>query len=336
MDSKIKKLINKLNLQDECKKVLENAKLEKIVANKEKTNYCFYIEIDNILNLDLYEKLNTNFKKAFNTVDNVSVVFSARNKSNELIQDCVKRILEFYSKESSMLSMFLNNKIELDKDNVLIYVDNVAEQKKLGDYKLKIEEYLNRVGYSGLKVEIKIDEEETLKLQEEIENSKVNTSNVDLSKLKEEVKEVNTFNWKKNYMQRNIETVDDPNVILGRVIDTDVSRIDTLTGKVPQITFEAEVFGIDIKETKTELRIFTIKITDRTDSMYAKLFVNGEEETKRLSKLIKEGKWYKFRGQVKEDKFSGEDVLNITDINISNPAIIPHSAQLTTLILTIA
>ena len=135
MDSKIKKLIDKLNLQDECKKVLENAKLEKIVANKEKTNYCFYIEIDDILNLDLYEKLSNCFKEAFNTVDNVSVIFNARNRSEELIQDYVKRILEFYSKESSMLSLFLNNKIQLNQNNLEIYVDNVAEQKKLGDYK---------------------------------------------------------------------------------------------------------------------------------------------------------------------------------------------------------
>ena len=47
MDSKIKTLIEKLSLSKECIDYLEGAKLNRIVANKEKTNYCFYIDINN-------------------------------------------------------------------------------------------------------------------------------------------------------------------------------------------------------------------------------------------------------------------------------------------------
>ena len=49
MDSKIKTLIEKLNLSEKCMKELEGAKLIKIVGNKEKTNYCFYIELENTI-----------------------------------------------------------------------------------------------------------------------------------------------------------------------------------------------------------------------------------------------------------------------------------------------
>jgi len=41
MDSKIKTLIEKLNLSNACIECLKNAKLDKIVANKQKNNYCF-------------------------------------------------------------------------------------------------------------------------------------------------------------------------------------------------------------------------------------------------------------------------------------------------------
>ena len=60
MYSKIKTLIEKLNLSDNCTQCLKDAKLEKIVANKEKTNYCFYITINSILDIDLYKEFEDN------------------------------------------------------------------------------------------------------------------------------------------------------------------------------------------------------------------------------------------------------------------------------------
>ena len=56
MDSKIQTLIEKLNLSKECIDCLEGAKLNRIVANKEKTNYCFYIDIKDTLEISLYEE----------------------------------------------------------------------------------------------------------------------------------------------------------------------------------------------------------------------------------------------------------------------------------------
>ena len=51
MDSKIKILIDKLNLTDNCKKEFEGSKLVKIVGSKDKTNYCFYISLNTKMNL---------------------------------------------------------------------------------------------------------------------------------------------------------------------------------------------------------------------------------------------------------------------------------------------
>ena len=316
MDSKIKKLIDKIKLTDECIKTLENAKLDKIVASKDKKNYCFYISIDNCLDPVFYDEFINKLKASFDAVEKVDVKFNIENVSNEMVEHSVKSLIDFYSKESAMLSMFMDNKMKLENNTFIISTDNIAEQKKLAEYKSKIEKYLNLVGYKDIKLNIIVDVEESNKLQKEIENSKIDTTHVNLSKLKENIKKEGT-NLKRNYISKKIETKDDPNVILGQIIDTDASRIDTLVGKVPEITFEALLFGLDIRETKTDLRIFTLKITDKTDSMYAKVFVNGEVETKRLSKLLKEGNWYKFRGAIKEDKYSNEDILSITDINIS-------------------
>ena len=110
MDSKMKKLIQKLNLSDECNKALENSELEKIVASKDKTNYCFYIDIDNILNVELYNEFSEKLKKSFDMVDKVNVIFNPKNINDDLLIEHFKSVLNFYSKESLVLSIFLNNK----------------------------------------------------------------------------------------------------------------------------------------------------------------------------------------------------------------------------------
>ena len=310
-------LLEKLKLNEECKVCFTDAKLVKIVGNKEKTNYTFYIEINNTLSIENYKEFILKLKESFASIQNVNVVFDVSNENNDLLIDYVKESLIELSNKSAMLKLFLDSKIELDEE-LKIYVDNVAELKKLEEYKINIEEYLNRVGYKNIKLNIFVDEEESLKIREEIENSKVDGSNIDLSALKETSVEEDKPSWKKNYTPKRIETVEDPNVVLGRVIDTEIVRMDTIVGKTPLVTIEAEIFGFEVRETKTDLRIFTLKVTDRTDSLYAKIFVNGEEETKRLSKLLKCGNWYKIRGSIKEDKYSNEDVLSILDINYSD------------------
>ena len=61
MDSKIQTLIEKLNLSKECIDCLKGAKLNRIVANKEKTNYCFYVNINYTLQVSLYEEFINRF-----------------------------------------------------------------------------------------------------------------------------------------------------------------------------------------------------------------------------------------------------------------------------------
>ena len=288
MESKIDLLINKLKLSEECKNSLINPVLERIIANREKTKYCFIISIDNILLPKFFDEFKKNLKKEFSSIDEVDVSFNVRNINYDYLGLYFKNALEFYSKKSSMLKMFLDSKIDFDNDLIVVHVSNINEMKKINDYKEKLILYLEKAGFNDITIDTVIDKEEEIKIREEIENSKV----------KVEVEEKSDILW-------------------GRKIDTDISKISDVVGTVPLIAFEAKVFGIDIKETRTEFTIFTVKITDNTDSMYAKIFARDKSEFDKLKKILKEGKWYIFRGSIKEDRYSNEDVLNILDINES-------------------
>ena len=316
MDSKLQILLDKIKINKEYYKYFEGAKLNKIVGNKNRDSYCFFIECNNILEIDVYDVFMACLKEAFKDYKDITVNFKCSNINYDILLDYFKYLLKKYSKVSSMLEMFLDNKIEYNDNNISIYVGNMVEENKLKEYKNKLISELYSIGYS-VDINIIMDNTESELLNEEINKSIEQNSFVTEERMnhKEEVEKVNPY--KKNYTPKPIETVDDPKSVLGRIIDTQVVRMDTLVGLANNVTVEAEIFGIDVRETKTDFRIITLKITDHTDSMYAKIFVNGDPEVKRITGLLKCGKWYKFRGNIKEDKFSGENTLNLMDINIS-------------------
>ena len=315
MKSKMEVLLKKLDLSDELNELFKDAEILKISANKEKTNYCFYISMDTNIPLKYFNEFDIKLKDAFSTIENVNFVLNVKNEDNKYLIEYFKYLLDYYSKESPMLKMFLDNRCELNDSILNLYLDNVAELKKIEEYKLKFEEFLDRAGYKDININFLIDEEESLRIQEEIENSKISIDDINYVPHEEKVVE-NTYDWKKNYTRKKIVTEDNPEVVLGRLIETNIVRMDTISDKTT-VTVDAEIFGIEVRQTKTDLNIFTLKITDRTDSIYAKMFIDDKDEISRLTKILKKGSWFKFRGTIKEDKYSNEDVLNVIDINYS-------------------
>ena len=93
MDSKMTTLIEKLDLSDECKKVFETAKLDKIVGSKDKTNYCFYVSIDSNLDINIFEEFISKLKISFNSVKNVNCVLKVNNVNYDLVNDYFKYII---------------------------------------------------------------------------------------------------------------------------------------------------------------------------------------------------------------------------------------------------
>jgi len=320
MDSKLQQLLNKINLDNSYYSYFENGKLLKIVGNKTKDSYMFYIELNENLPVNIYEEVVNNIKECFNAYKSIKISISVSNSKDEYVYDYYKYLIDRYSKKCPMLSMFADNNITYLNNIITIVVSNSAEENKFESIKSDFIEDFKSFGYD-IDLVINIDDELSLKIQEEIDKEKEKNSFVEEDRLnaKDEPVEVDKKAFfKQNYKPKRIETVDDPEVILGRVIDTVPVRMDTIVGKTNLICVEGYLFGIEIRETKTDLKIITLKISDDTDSIYGKIFVNDDEDFKRITSSLKQGKYYKFRGSIKEDKYSNEDVLSILDINNSS------------------
>lgn len=311
MDENIKKLFSKMELEDTYYSYFEEAKLKKIIGNKEKDAYTFIIEINNILPVELYKHFIDKLKLAYEDIDSVVVAFDVQNTDNSLVRDYFIYLMKRYATKCPVFETFIDNDVRIDNQTLIIDANNIAEQNKILSIEKKIILDYKRIGYNISELLVKIVEHEPI-----IEDIRqVDVSRERLEKKDEVVIEDKRAQYKKNFTPKKIETEDHPDAVLGRIIDTFPIRLDTITGPTNGVTIEGELFGIDVRETKTDLVIYTLKITDYTDSIYGKIFINGDEENKRISKLLKCGKWYKFRGNVKEDKYSNEDVLSLIDIN---------------------
>ena len=194
-----------------------------------------------------------------------------------------------------MLETFIDNNVIYENNILTIEVANKAEQMKLESISGKLIDLLDSVGYSGVNINITIDESKSEEIRKEIEQAKV----VEVSETQKEIIE-----------------------IVGSFIPKITHEISGIFAEEDNVSIEAYIFGIDIFESsKSNFKIFTFKITDFNDSMYAKLFVKEQSDFDFYKKHIKNNAWYKFRGYTKFDKYSNEIVLNIRDLNKSDKVI---------------
>ena len=291
MDDKLQLLLNQIKIDESKRNSFKNGKLNKIVCNKAKDKYVFCLSLNTPLPLNLYEEFNQKLKQRFN-VKSIKSQISTINFDIDLLTDYYIHFLENYSKEAPLLKMFVNIPLKLDDDNLLIELTNKAEEMKFNSIKKPLEKDLNNAGFK-IKVITKINEEKAEALREEIE--------------KEKTKVIPKVAPKK-----------ESPFIMGREITDEATPINLITFEMDNVTVDAKVFGIDIFESsKSNFKIITLKITDGTDSMYCKIFCREDAEFNKYKKALKEGKYYIIRGYTKNDKYSGEIVLNARDINVS-------------------
>ena len=313
MEANLEKLLNKINIDKNKYSYFENGKLVKIIGNKEKTIYEFIVEND-ILPLEIYLEVVDLLKQSFNIKESILVINSNKNDDNFVYY--YRYFIEKYSETSPLLKMFLDSKLDLnDKCNIIL--SNKAELLKFNTIKEKLQKDLNNAGYK-YEINITIDGEEEKRIINEIkEDLKVEIVEQPKIELKEE-KPVNKY--KANYEPKPlIQDPNDEDVIVGHRIEESISRLDTLALPGGSITIEAYIFGKDVREAKSGLKIMSLKISDNTDSIYGTLFIRDPEEFKIIDKKIKVGSWYKIRAKVKDkDQYSQDISLLINDINVSN------------------
>ena len=323
MDDKLIKLFEKINLDCETKELFSNSSLSHISKKRDNSKCLFEIKIGKPISYEVYLKVKNLLSDTFYEIDEVNLKFILDDYSNEALEESVKSVMNAISTEKEMFSNCLSNPLNVEKPLVCMSVGNIVEEKQAKVFLDEVFKVLHLLGYDA-NYQIKIERSLNEKISEEIK--------ADLNrKIEIPVKEeVAPSEPKRRYPSKRVFREDDERVILGKLIENsavtplktvpvDINEINALEilKSMNDAIVEARVFGIDVIESRKKpgLRIVTLKITDNTDSIYAKMFVEGDEYFDFFTKNVKEGKWYKFRGSIKYDEYAKEITYSVTDIN---------------------
>jgi len=120
-------------------------------------------------------------------------------------------------------------------------------------------------------------------------------------------------------------TSGDENIIIGRLIKGDPKPIKEVQEEERTVVLRGKVFDLDIKQLKSGRQILTFNITDYTDSIEVKKFL--DEDDTATPQRLKDGQWVMVRGPVQYDKFSQELTVMANDINLARATAREDMAQ---------
>ena len=110
---------------------------------------------------------------------------------------------------------------------------------------------------------------------------------------------------------------EDPNIILGEHQEGEVRPVENIVGAEENIIVEAYVFGMELLE-KDNINIMTLKISDNTSSILAKVFKKNKREFGLIKGALKDAakkhQWFRFHGNVEFDNYSHDNVFQIWNL----------------------
>ena len=291
MQEKLEKLLNTININKDNLIYYEDGKLEKVKIVDNLRLWEVIIKLGSNLPLEVYLELENKMREVFNKIEVIRVKINTNSNNYEELNKYYNYLIGIISKNNVRYNTFLNREISFDDDKLTIEIYNDVEKKNIEQVKKYLIERFNLFGYDINDFSYKIKEDVENDLIKQIESEKEVTVSYNFNS---EPKEEEVKVQKNNYRQKR---------------STDITKIKDIIYEVDNLNVEAQVFGIDIFESKSGYKIFTLKITDGSDSMYLKIFTKDEEEFARLKDLLKGGKWYQFYGKVQMDKFANELVF---------------------------
>ena len=279
-----------------------NTKLQRVIVNSKDSIITIFLETTELIEPKLYFELKQKMENYFQS--NVEIKINNLGDKSLYLDEYYKMFLPKYI-------TYFQDRLKINgENNNYIVVYNQGELKQVNDYLKEINYHLTNLGFNHLTVYL--DEEERVEIQKLIQD---NLDNINYEKKKTSF-QPDTESKPFEPRRKKVKTVDDPNVYLGEVIAGEVINIKDIVSEDNDLIIECEIFGVDVYESaKTDFKIITLKLTDYTDSMYAKIFTTDTDELTRLLGILKNGKWFKFKGYTKKDKYSMDEIVfNIKDI----------------------
>ena len=298
MDIKLHEILATINFPKDLYPSLESCSLSRVKVNNKTMK--IILDSEKQIPVDTYIKLRNCLNDFFNGVCNVEI--NVKKKSFERLME----YFNYYTEDEKY--KFIKNRLKCNFNNYYIELNNESEKKEVESIVKDLNEKLSLVGVSNL--DIIINEFNRTKVSEEIEKDK----NVKVDPVI--VREEPTTKYPQR--RKKVKTVEDPNLILGELIEGDTRTIESIKGEEEDLIVDSLVFGCEgFESPKSDFKIITLKITDYTESMYAKIFTKDKDEYNQYLELFNSKLWFKIKGYTKIDQYAKNAlVLNVQSINL--------------------
>ena len=292
MNDAVSRFFKSINYSPTVLEDFNNLEIEKVVLNRKNESFNVYLKLSNLINLKDIRKLLSCANKGINGEKKCVLHFNYVDLTDEKINNYINDIINELAKKRPSLISLCNTKIEKDGEIIIVEVSSTIEESEINKETKKISSELASFGLPELIITTRLNESKREEIIDEINKSKEEVK----------IKEVNA---------------PESDVIYGKHVDGEPVELGSLITEAKNVLLEAYVFGTDFVERqgkKGPIFIINIKISDKTNSIMAKLLRFDEEEFKYISKNIKEGSWYRFYGDIEDDQYLKDLVLNIKGI----------------------
>lgn len=189
---------------------------------------------------------------------------------------------------------------------------NEDKQNRIKDYIEKV--FRDRAGFQQLSVDMELVKEkkedrraiyENVDKKIELKIESVLERNHKAQKEVQQEEKLPVSEEQKAQRKKFVLNANDPTVIYGKNFDTEPELIEAIGNDPRVVTIRGEVFHTEERETRSGRIIFTVSLTDRTDSLRMKLWFDKEEEAAYTS-TFKNGACFLVRGMMDFDPFDRE------------------------------
>ncbi len=263
----------------------KGASVEKVIYLKQKESFEVYIHLEKVLPVKVAKELFLAASGKINKEKNCTIRLICNTITPENVLEYLKEfILELTDKRPSLINL-KDALVTIEDEIITLEVSTKLEEVEVKKEAKGIASKLYTYGLGEYELTSILNEELHEEVKKDIEKSR--TSEIPVIKEIEEKKEVQV-----------------------KPIEGEVTSINNIMGDLKNIIVEAYVFGIDTMEHE-KINIITLKISDKTNSLLAKIFKKEKEDYKATLKDFKEGSWYRIKGNVEFDSYSKDLVLKI-------------------------
>lgn len=104
---------------------------------------------------------------------------------------------------------------------------------------------------------------------------------------------------------RAVKKSDNPDVIYGRDPEEATIDIETISGEMGEVTIRGQILTMESREIRNEKTILMFNVTDFTDTITVKMFLENEQVPE-ITGRLKKGGFVKIKGRTTIDKFDHE------------------------------